>query len=233
MSSRKLARYGIWSRKLARYRIYARIRILIQHQSVIQRDNSTKPVWDHAPYFQICVGKWLGNCTKFAGNGAFFKFCRKTKNKSTTWNHFETNRPHGTIEATEVLGRWEKKKKKRLPWGEALEPARAGRAVLKFESGHGPDSAWAKNSPFDFSRKKQKECCQFPCCNDSKWSLWVHYASTPIFIPLHQCITENCIMKVKFSRIFYALFSRFSRFNNPTGIPDSNLLTLNWAAEYS
>jgi hypothetical protein len=44
---------------------------------------------------------------------------------------------------------------------------------------------------------------------------------------------ENCIMKVKFSRIFYALFSRFSRLNNPTGIPDSNLLTLNRAAEYS
>jgi hypothetical protein len=33
----------------------------------------------------------------------------------------------------------EKKKEKRLPWGEALEPARAGRAVLKFESGHGPE----------------------------------------------------------------------------------------------
>jgi len=44
---------------------------------------------------------------------------------------------------------------------------------------------------------------------------------------------ENCIMKVKFSRKFYALFSRFSRLNNPTGIPDSNLLTLNRAAEYS
>jgi hypothetical protein len=44
---------------------------------------------------------------------------------------------------------------------------------------------------------------------------------------------KNCIMKVKFSRIFYALFSRNSRLNNPTGIPDSNLLTLNRAAEYS
>ena len=36
------------------------------------------------------------------------------------------------IEATEVLGRWEKKKKKRLHWGEAPWPARAGWAVLKF-----------------------------------------------------------------------------------------------------
>ena len=32
-----------------------------------------------------------------------------------------------------------KKKEKRIPWGEALEPARAGRAALKFESGHGPE----------------------------------------------------------------------------------------------
>jgi hypothetical protein len=44
---------------------------------------------------------------------------------------------------------------------------------------------------------------------------------------------KNCIMKVKISRKIYALFSRFSRLNNPTGISDSNLLTLNRAAEYS
>jgi hypothetical protein len=44
---------------------------------------------------------------------------------------------------------------------------------------------------------------------------------------------ENCIVKVNFSRNFYAPFSRFSRLNNPAGISDSNLLTLNQAAEYS
>jgi hypothetical protein len=44
---------------------------------------------------------------------------------------------------------------------------------------------------------------------------------------------ENCIMKVRFSRKFHALFSRFSQLNHPTGIPDSNLVTLNRAAEYS
>jgi hypothetical protein len=43
---------------------------------------------------------------------------------------------------------------------------------------------------------------------------------------------ENCIMKVEFSSKFYALFSRNSPLNNPTGISDSNLLTLNRAAEY-
>jgi hypothetical protein len=35
-----------------------------------------------------------------------------------------------------------KKKEKRIPWGEpgeALEPARAGLAALKFESGHGQE----------------------------------------------------------------------------------------------
>jgi hypothetical protein len=44
---------------------------------------------------------------------------------------------------------------------------------------------------------------------------------------------KNCIMKVEFSRKVYALFSRYSRLNNPTGISDSNLLNLNRAAEYS
>jgi hypothetical protein len=44
---------------------------------------------------------------------------------------------------------------------------------------------------------------------------------------------KNCIMKVEFSRNFNALFSRYSRLDDPTGISDSNLLTLNRAAEYS
>jgi hypothetical protein len=40
-------------------------------------------------------------------------------------------------------------------------------------------------------------------------------------------------MKVEFSRKIKALFSRYSRLNDPMGIPDSNLLALNRAAEYS
>jgi hypothetical protein len=43
---------------------------------------------------------------------------------------------------------------------------------------------------------------------------------------------KTCIMNVEFSSKPYALFSRNSRLNNPMGIPDSNLLTLNRAAEY-
>jgi hypothetical protein len=45
------------------------------------------------------------------------------------------NRPslnHRGYRGTREVG---KKKEKRIPWGEALEPARAGRAALKFESG--------------------------------------------------------------------------------------------------
>jgi hypothetical protein len=41
--------------------------------------------------------------------------------------------------ATEVLEGGGGGKEKRIPWGEVLEPARAGRAALKFESSHGPE----------------------------------------------------------------------------------------------
>jgi hypothetical protein len=39
--------------KLARYGINARIRVLIQHLSVIQRDDGRKPKWDHTPLFKL------------------------------------------------------------------------------------------------------------------------------------------------------------------------------------
>jgi hypothetical protein len=43
----------MFSRKLAHYGIHARIRVLIQHQSVIQRDNGREPAWDHTPLFKL------------------------------------------------------------------------------------------------------------------------------------------------------------------------------------
>jgi hypothetical protein len=46
-----------------------------------------------------------------------------------------------------------KKKEKRIPWGEALEPARAGRAALKFESGHGPERKIALSISLEKNRR--------------------------------------------------------------------------------
>ena len=46
-----------------------------------------------------------------------------------------------------------KKKEKRLPWGGALEPARAGRAVLKFVSGHGPERKIALSISLEKNRR--------------------------------------------------------------------------------
>ena len=40
-------------------------------------------------------------------------------------------------------------------------------------------------------------------------------------------------MKVEFSYIIFALYSRYSRLNHAIGNPDSNLAALNGAAEYS
>jgi hypothetical protein len=41
------------SRKLARYGINARIRVLIQNLSVIQRDDGRKPIWDNLSLFKL------------------------------------------------------------------------------------------------------------------------------------------------------------------------------------
>ncbi len=49
--------------------------------------------------------------------------------------HHLQREPRG-YQGTRELG---KKKEKRLPWGEALEPSLAVLAILKFESGHGPE----------------------------------------------------------------------------------------------
>ena len=54
------------------------------------------------------------------------------------------------IEATEVLGRWEKKgKKNTVGRGPGAGSGRPGRSKIRVGSWAG-----AKNSPFDFSRKK-------------------------------------------------------------------------------
>jgi hypothetical protein len=46
-----------------------------------------------------------------------------------------------------------KKKDKRIPWGEALKPARAGRAALKFELGHGPERKIALSISLEKNRR--------------------------------------------------------------------------------
>ena len=71
------------------------------------------------------------------------------------------------------------------------------------------------------------------CCNECKQSLWVHDVSPPISIHKFQRSIANCTMKVEFSHKIFALFLRYSRLNHPIGNPDSNLMVLNGAAEYS
>ena len=46
-----------------------------------------------------------------------------------------------------------KKEEKKTALGEALEPARAGRAVLKFESGHGPERKIAISISLEKNRR--------------------------------------------------------------------------------
>jgi hypothetical protein len=57
--------------------------------------------------------------------------------------------PRGYLGTREVG----KKKKKRIPWGEALEPALAGRAALKLESGHGPERKIALSISLEKKRR--------------------------------------------------------------------------------
>ena len=60
---------------------------------------------------------------------------------------------------------------------------------------------------------------------------WVCWVISPWSIHTILIMKENCIMKVEFSHRNYALFSRYSRVKVQIANPDSNLATLNRAAE--
>jgi hypothetical protein len=97
-------------------------------------------------------------------------------------------------------------------------------------------------------QNEYKEHCHFnaartandACDSRSYEHLSPHDASRPIFIYLlwgmmaiWKIALWNLIMKVKFSSKIYALIWRYSCLNDAMEIPNSNLLVLNWAAEYS
>jgi hypothetical protein len=75
-----------------------------------------------------------------------------------------------------------KKKEKRLPWGEALEPARAGRAFLKIESGHGPERKIALSILLEKNRRNVVNFNAAMTANEACGYIMLRHRSSSLYI---------------------------------------------------
>jgi hypothetical protein len=98
-----------------------------------------------------------------------------------------------------------KKKEKRIPWGEALEPARAGRAALKFESGHGPERKIA----LSISLEKNRRNVNFDAAmtaNEGCGYIMLRHRSSSLFI---NAWWKSALWKWNFQAYFMLCFQDF------------------------